>query len=221
LAGPLHVGDTHRLSETLRFLTRWVATLTVPVAITLITLRESLLALFGPTFVQASWVVLVHVAGNFLGGTFGLCGHVLTMSGRAGWLIKSQLAGLVLNLATCAVFIPRWGLPGAVLAFALGITTVNVLNVLGAWRLRGAHPFHRALAKPFVAGLAMGVAQLACVALSEGPLARIGVTLVAGAVTYALAYLVSGLEPEERTMVDKLRARLRGGPAADKSSGGS
>jgi O-antigen/teichoic acid export membrane protein len=208
-AGPLHVNDRSRLHDNLRFLTRWVATLTLPLGCALIALRRPILALFGPAYVAAAGIVVVHVVGHMANGIFGLCGYVLMMSGKTRWLTANQLVALAANVAVCAWAIPAFGLFGAALGFAAAMLIVVGANVTETFVLERVSPFHRALAKPFVAAAACLAVEIALARLPAPPLVLIPGTLVAGSVVYVVIWWALRPPAEERAWVERLVARAR------------
>jgi O-antigen/teichoic acid export membrane protein len=207
-AGPIHVGDRQRLHDNLRFLTRWVATLTLPLATSLIALRRPLLGLFGPEYTAAGVIVIVHVAGHMANGILGLSGHVLMMAGKARWMTLTQVAALAVNVVLCSLLIPAWGLMGAVTGFAAAMAVVVTGNVAQTYVLERVSPFHAALLKPFGAAAACLAVQLVIVALVEAPGAAIPLAVLGGLVVYALTWWALRPAAQEREMVNRLLARV-------------
>jgi O-antigen/teichoic acid export membrane protein len=209
-SGPIHVGDRRRLHENLRFLTRWVATLTLPLGTSLVALRTPILRLFGPEYVVAGVVVIVHVIGHMANGIFGLCGYVLMMSGKARWLTVTQLAALAVNVVLCNLLIPSWGLLGAATGFAAAMAVVVISNVTQTFVLERVSPFHAALLKPFVAAAACLGVQLLLGRLLTNPAILVPLTLLAGLVVYVAVWWTLGPPAQERQWVQRAVARVRG-----------
>jgi O-antigen/teichoic acid export membrane protein len=208
-SGSIHVGDRRRLHENLRFLTRWVATLTLPLGCSLVALRKPLLGLFGHEYVAAAAIVIVHVVGHMANGIFGLCGYVLMMSGKARWLTLNQLVALAVNVVLCTQLIPSFGLLGAATGFAAAMFVVVAANVTETFVLERVSPFHPALVKPFVAaGACLGV-QVLIVRLRITPGLLIPLTLLAGLVVYVAVWWALRPPAHERELVQRLVARVR------------
>jgi O-antigen/teichoic acid export membrane protein len=210
LSEAIHLHDRERLHYNLALMTRWVATLSVPLAVTMVGLRGDLLALYGPGFVAGTSLVCIWTATHLVNGSFGLISHVLTMSGRSRLYMGNQIVAAATNVGLCLLLIPRFGMTGAAVSALISVTLPLVLALIEVWAIERVHPFEVGLAKPFVAGVGMLLAQLGVTSLATGHLARVVLAIVAGVVVYLglLALLRPGRE--ERELVHRAWTKLRG-----------
>jgi O-antigen/teichoic acid export membrane protein len=213
LSEALHLGDRARLRYNLALMTRWVATLSVPLAVTMVGLRADLLALYGSGFVAGASLVCLWTTTHLLNGTLGLVGHVLLMSGRSRTFFANQAVAAALNVALSFLLIPRLGMTGAALSALVAVTTPLVATLFEVWAAERVHPFEGALGKPFLAGAAMLAVELGAGRVVSGSahLAHAAAAASTGLVAYVgtLALLRPGLE--ERELVARLWARVRPG----------
>jgi O-antigen/teichoic acid export membrane protein len=212
LSEALHLGDRERLRGNLALLTRWVATLSVPLAVTMVGLRVDLLALYGEAYVVGASLVCVWTVTHLVNGTLGLVGHVLMMSGRSRTFLVNQVIAASVNVALSFLLIPRFGLMGAAVSALVAVTTPLVLTIFEVWALERVHPFAWGLAKPFVAGAAMLAAEIGVGRVVSGHLAHAAAAVGVGLATYLVALALLRPGREEREVIAKLWARLRPAP---------
>lgn len=205
----IHLNDRERLAENLRFLIRWVATLTLPIATTILALREQILGLFGPEYLAAAGILIIHVMGHMSNGILGLCGHVLMMSGRSRWLIVNQIVALSMNVSLCIWLIPVLGMLGAAIGFAAAVLLTVVANVLETLALERVHPFHKDLLKPFLAALVTLIVQIWVAGMLDSTWLAISLTILSGLGVYLLVWWYLGPGQNERELVEKLWKKLR------------
>jgi hypothetical protein len=86
----------------------------------------------------------------------------------------------------------------------------QVALTIEAWVFERVHPFTVALLKPLAAALVALAVEAALHAFVRAGAARVTLVIAAGAISYAGALLAFGLGPEERQLLTRLLARLRG-----------
>src|SRR5439155_21445680 len=158
--------------------------------------------------------VVILSAAFMVDSLTGPVGHVLTLSGRSGLNFASSTAALVINIGLNVLLIPRWGMRGAALSWAVVIVALNVARVMQVRALFSIHPFSRSLFKPIVAAGAgaLGAAIALHAARAWAPDHQV-VGLGVGAVAFALLYLGSlwalGIEPEDAVLARTLLGRRK------------
>ncbi len=209
LSEALALRDHDRLRYNLRLLTRWVTTLSLPIATTMIALREFVLLMFGRDTLVASSVLVLATTGHLLSGTLGLGGQVLMMAGRSRVVLANQVGSTALNFILCLLLVPRFGINGAAISVLACLTTMMVAMVIEVWVLERVHPFHAALLKPVGAAAATLAVQLIAVRMLPSLVGAI-VALLGGVLTYVGVLLLLGLAREERDVVKQAVTRVRG-----------
>ena len=101
----------------------WSMTVTWPMYVGVAAAPLVYLGLFGEQYAAAGVpvVVLMALAMLFAVAT-GPCDTLLLMSGRSGLSLFNSLAALVVDLVLLVVLIPRMGITGAALAWAVAVT---------------------------------------------------------------------------------------------------
>jgi O-antigen/teichoic acid export membrane protein len=206
----LHQGDRERLRYNLALMTRWVASASAPIALTLLSLREPLLWLYGPTYVSGVTAMGLLVCGHVINGVLGLTGYVIVMSGRSGLFFWDNLVAAGVNLALSFVLIPHHGVAGAAVASLTGTSVLIGTIVVQAWRYEHVHPFNFAFAKPFLAAGVAFLAELGVRAIPMAPKPRVALVVAAGLVVYPAVLLALKPGEEERRFIKGLLRRLFG-----------
>ncbi|HZL20647.1 MAG TPA: oligosaccharide flippase family protein [Polyangia bacterium] len=200
--------DRERLRYNLALMTRWVASASAPIAVTLFVLRPRLLSLYGSGYANGVTAMGLLIVGHLINGVMGLTPYVVVMSGRSSLFFWDNLGAAALNLVLSLWLIPRHGVTGAAVASLCSVAGLQGVLALQAYWLERVHAFEWPLLKPFLAaGAAFGVER----AVGRLPLpaaAQIAATIVAGAVGYAAVLLALRPGEEERRFLLGLWARL-------------
>jgi O-antigen/teichoic acid export membrane protein len=191
-------------------MTRWVASASAPIAVTLLALRPELLSLYGPGYSVGATAMTLFVLGHLLNGVVGLTPYVIVMSGRSRLFFWDNLGAAVLNLALALYLIPRHGVTGAAVASLVSLVALQIVFVVQVYRLERVHAFGGAFAKPFVAAAVAFAAELAVRTLRVPTVARVALVIAVGAVTYAATLLALKPGEEERRFIMKIARRLTG-----------
>ena len=215
IAGPMMAEalkrrDRERLRYNLALMTRWVASASAPIAVTLLALRPELLSLYGPGYASGATAMTLFVLGHLLNGVVGLTPYVIVMSGRSRLFFWDNLGAAVLNLALALYLIPRHGVTGAAIASLVSLVALQIVFIAQVYRLERVHAFDRGFAKPFVAAAVAFAAELAVKTLDLPTMARVALVIAVGAVTYAVTLLALKPGEEERRFIMKIVRRLTG-----------
>jgi O-antigen/teichoic acid export membrane protein len=206
-------GELDALQHAYAVVTSWIFRLALPAAVVLIVFARPLLGLFGPEFQSGAAVTIVLTFGQLVNAITGPCGLMLVMSGRPGVQLMANAATLVLNVGLNLYLIPRHGVTGAAIAWAVSMVFINVLRVVAVAVTMHMLPLHEGLWKGALAASFALAAGLVARHVLSGPLVLllgIPLTLVA----YAAALLLIGIGAEDRLVLASLIARVRSGARA-------
>jgi len=205
-------GETESLRDTYVLITSWIFRLALPSFIILMVFAKELLAIFGSGFTDGTTVTVVLALAQLVNSATGPCGYMLLMSGRHSLQSINNVAALVVNIALNLWLIPRYGIVGAAVSWAVVIGGFNIVRVIQVWVFLGMLPIDRVMMKGVVAG-AVGTAAAALVsAVLDGPLSlAVGVGTVG--LTYFSAIVMLGIGPDDRLVLDLLRRKLGSGSA--------
>jgi O-antigen/teichoic acid export membrane protein len=216
-------GDPARLGEVLHTATRWVALVAAPPLVFLAVSGQTVLRIFHQPPSPGHGAMLVLAAAFLIDAFTGPVGHILTMSGRSWLNLATNAAALVCNVALNLVLIPRFGLVGAAISWAIVIVGVNVVRVIQVRLIFGVIPFERSLARPAIA--LVGAATLtACAGFVSGPATSsvplVHLAIVGGtfAVAYGGAVAMLGTSSDDRLFLGTLLRPGRGRTPAPTSA---
>jgi O-antigen/teichoic acid export membrane protein len=205
----IHLNQRDRLRANLVLITRWVASVAVPITAITLVLRRDLLSLYGPGFHSGETALAVLALGQMVNATMGLPGWILLVSGRSRLLLLNNAVGAVVNVGVGLALIPRLGLVGTAIS-ALGTVTLFQIAVLIQVAVtQKVHPFHSSLAKPFLAGAVAFLAARAVAGTLSSVAARASLVVVVAVGVYAIGLLILGLPAEDRRIAMGLVGRLR------------
>lgn len=208
IADLYHRGQTAALGRAYAAATSWILRLSLPAFVALVVFPRDLLAIFGKGFQVGAAVTIILAAGKLIDAGTGPCGLMLNMSGRPLWNMVDNIAVLVLNILLNLAFIPRFGIVGSAVAWAVSLGVVNLARLVQVWWTMRMLPFNAGVARGF---LAAGVAFLAALLVRRWlrPPLQLPVGLVTICVTYLAMVAMQGLSAEDRLVLGALTSRLR------------
>jgi O-antigen/teichoic acid export membrane protein len=200
-------GNLERLGRLYAVVTSWTFRLSLPGFIVLVLFPRPLLHLFGRGFAGAATITVVLAIGQMFDVATGPTGYMLVMSGRPYLTMANNVFALALNIGLNLYLIPRHGIRGAAVAWALSIALINVAKVAQVWITMRMHAFDIGFAKGCAAGAIAMLAGLAVHTAMRG-FAALLVGAVAITTVYAGALLALGLREEDRVVLRRLGQRI-------------
>ncbi|MDP6650648.1 MAG: polysaccharide biosynthesis C-terminal domain-containing protein, partial [Gammaproteobacteria bacterium] len=130
--------DLSRLSHRATLLILMVA---MPVGILILVAAEGIMGIFGDDFRSGAGVLVIVALGQVINAVTGPARALLLMSGfDREYRFASLMAGC-LNLVSCLLLIPKFGVIGAAWSSAIGLAAVNLLSALLVWIKLRIDPF--------------------------------------------------------------------------------
>jgi O-antigen/teichoic acid export membrane protein len=211
-AGLFAAQDLPRLRMLYCNVSRWLLTVSFPIALMLLVFGSDILSMFGSAFPLAAGCLLLLALGQWVNTWTTFAHSLLLMSGRSRLAMWNGIGTGLLLLVLNWLLIPRWGITGAAFAVSLSLTIGGLLRVGQVWLLYGLHPFSVELIKPVGAGV---VALLAGYVLRRflGADFLMALMLVMGILYLGLLYCLK-LEEADRIALTGLLQRVRGKDAA-------
>lgn len=186
--------DQNALLFSYRLGVKLLVTLALPAALvgTLLA-RELVLILGDVAYLPHSMIALQLMIWSIpIGWINSLTNYVLIALGQQRYLTRAFVVGLAFNVLANLLFIPRFGYPASAVITILSELALLIPFAIGLQRQVGAVGWERIVARPALAGLAMGAAALALL-----PVGRL-VALAGGLAIYGLvAWRIRLLTPEE------------------------
>jgi O-antigen/teichoic acid export membrane protein len=97
--------------------------------------------LFGREYSGASTALKILALGFMFSVVVGPNWATLTVLGNTKFLMFSSSIGAATNVALNYTLIPLYGIVGAAIASAFALITINLINSLKLFSLKGIHPF--------------------------------------------------------------------------------
>ncbi|HEX3931519.1 MAG TPA: oligosaccharide flippase family protein [Nocardioides sp.] len=190
--------DLDALSHLYLVTTRWIVLFGSPVYLTLALFSPTVLAWFGPGFGRGAHSMTILCLGSVATLAAGNVQSLLLMSGRIGWGVTNKLVVLVFNLGLNLWLIPRVGITGAAVSWALSMVLDTALAAIQVRRATGLTLAPGATAHSLAA-------VCLCVLVPSG---AVLLTLGQGNVQLLLAIIVSGVLLLAYCAVDRHRLEL-------------
>lgn len=121
--------------------TWWPMAVSWPLYLTLAIFAPLVLGLFGPEFVMGQTALLILALAMLIAAGAGHATVVLLMGGRSVWNLGNTAVALVVNVTLNLILIPRFGMNGAAIAWAVSITINNVAPLVQVRSLFRLSPF--------------------------------------------------------------------------------
>lgn len=123
--------------------TWWLIALSFPFYLALAVFGSLILKIFGHGYGTGSTVVLILSLAMLLGLATGNVTTVLLMGGKSSWSLINTVVALALNVGLNLLLIPRLGINGAALAWAVSIVVINIAPLVQVRMLLRLDPFGR------------------------------------------------------------------------------
>ena len=119
VSGLVSRGDRGSASSMLRTITGWQTALTWPIYLVLLCFAEQFLSIFGQEATSAAGALRALAIGLMLASLVGPAASVILMSGRSSIALMDTGVAITFNLVGNYIAIPRWGITGAGVVWAL------------------------------------------------------------------------------------------------------
>jgi O-antigen/teichoic acid export membrane protein len=137
----LATNDREGAGTIYRTTTGWLMLTSWPVYMTLAMFAPVLLSVFGPGFVEGQTALTILALAMLVSMAAGPASPILLMAGHSVANTTNSAVALVLNVGLNLVLIPRYGMTGAAIAWAVSIVVNNVAAVVELWLLERLTPF--------------------------------------------------------------------------------
>jgi O-antigen/teichoic acid export membrane protein len=125
--------------------TAWLVSLTWPIYLTLAFFAPVFLGLFGPEFVAGAPALSLLCVAMLVATAAGPVDAILLMGGRSSWSTANTASALVLNIGLNLLLIPRMGMQGAAIAWAVSLVWRNAVPLVQVDRYLHLSPFGRGM----------------------------------------------------------------------------
>ena len=180
-------GDIRGANSVYEITTSWLVLLLWPVFLLSVAYGPVVLSVFGRAY-SAGYPVMVILGLSMLLAT--VCGQVdmvLITSGRSSWSLVNGLLTVGVNIGLDLVLIPRYGITGAAIGWAVAIAVSNLMPLAQLAAVLRLHPFGRGtVIACTLSVLSFGAIPLALHGTLGGGPASLAAAVAAGCAVQAL-----------------------------------
>ena len=203
-------GDRAALGEMYAFATRLSLAIALPFAAALILARHDILAAMKPEFQAAAAAIAVLCVSRVLEAATGPSSAIVEMLGHKLLPALNGILGLVVLLGLSFHLIPLYGVTGAAVAAAAGLSVTALASLFETTAFYKLVPYGRDTLRPLFAGIIAAGAISALVPASTLWHAPIGISTAIVALIAGLALIVRyGLSAHDAEALGKLGRMLR------------
>ncbi len=131
----------------------WITVIGFPILLVLAVFSPIFLSVFGIRYETGATALTIISLSMLVNTGLGNNAILLLMAGRSSWNLLISAFALSLNVVANLILIPRFGLTGAAVAWAISIVVTNVCSAILLWKFDRMHPFSWPLA--YAAGLSV------------------------------------------------------------------
>ncbi|HLX47859.1 MAG TPA: polysaccharide biosynthesis C-terminal domain-containing protein [Streptosporangiaceae bacterium] len=182
------LGDRKGANTIYRVTTGWFVLLLWPMYLLAVIFGSEVLKIFGHNYQAGSLVIVILGLTMLLAAACGQVDMVLITSGRSSWSLVNGLLTMAVNIGVDLVLIPKYGITGAAIGWAVAIAISNVMPLIQLALVLGLHPFGRGtLVACVTCAISFGAIPFAIrLGLGDGP-AGIAAAVIAGGTVQVMA----------------------------------
>ena len=121
------IGDRRSANTVYQVTTAWLVLLTWPLYMLAVTYGPEVLSVFGHSYNAGADVMLILGLTMLLATACGQVDMVLITTGRSSWSLVNGLLAVGVNVGLDLVLIPRYGITGAAIGWAIAIIVTNLM----------------------------------------------------------------------------------------------
>ncbi len=201
-------GRSEELKELYITVSRWIFILSVPIFLLLTLFSDSLMRVFGPSFVVGSGALVFLAIGQMMSAATGAAGLMVLMSGHSKLELLNVTVTLAVNVILCLLLIPNYGVIGAALAHMSSLGVVNLMRIIEIWIFMRMYAYNCSYLKPLISGVA-GAAVVAVIGrfvIVDAGLMQMVALASLLLFLYVLGLVGLGLEEQDKTILKKIKA---------------
>ena len=196
------------LNKTLKTITRWLMSLSLPVITGMFLLPDLLLFIFGEEYASSRMSLVVLVGGQFIWVSCAMAMRLIPVSGHSTLTLINGLIAAGLNIALNWYFIPEYGSIGAAISTSITLGLWSLWRLVEIWHLLRCFPFTKYTGGLFFLSLssALGLHFL----LSESSmLVRLPIVLVLCTLLMLRSFYF-GSEEADKEIKEKILRKIKG-----------
>lgn len=141
------------LNKTLKTVTRWLMSISIPVLCAMFLLPDFLLWMFGEQYQESQTSLLILIAGQFIWVSCSMAMRLIPMSGHSTLTLINGLIAAIVNLLLNLWLIPKYGAMGAAISTATTLALWSLWRLVEIWHIMRCFPFSKTSFCIFLVGL--------------------------------------------------------------------
>src|SRR5215470_5556472 len=205
------IGDRRSANVVYQVTTAWLVLLTWPLYWLAVSYGPEVLTIFGRSYRAGAAVMVILGLAMLLATACGQVDMVLITTGRSSWSLINGLLAVAVNVGLDLVLIPRYGITGAAIGWAVAIVVTNLMPMAQLASSIHLQPFGRGtILAAALSTVAFCVVPFAIRAVIGGGLTGLAAGVAAGSVVMAIGlWRFSGvLQLSAMPGVSSISARL-------------
>ena len=199
-----------KLSILFKIVTKWVFTISFALFLILVLLSKEIMGLWGQQYI-GGWLNLVIIGfAQLVNCSVGPTGYMIMMSGKSRLSLLNVCVTVLATVVFSYFFVPRYADLGAAVSMGLAIILINIITLLEVISIFKFHPYRIDFWKPLLSGtitfFIMNV--FLRIYVLEGAILRLIVISASFILLYIFMLIISGIEDEDRLVLDKIIAKL-------------
>jgi O-antigen/teichoic acid export membrane protein len=182
------VGKRREVNSVYQATTAWLMLLTWPLYLLAMIFGPEFLTVFGHSYRAGASVMVILAGAMLLATACGQVDMVLIASGHSSWSLMNGLFAVAANVGLDLVLIPKYGIAGAAIGWAMAIALTNVVPLIQLAVVSRVHPFGRST----LAAVLLPVVCMAAVPLAVRAVAGPGAVAAVAGIVIGSALLVAG-----------------------------
>ncbi|HEY3734176.1 MAG TPA: polysaccharide biosynthesis C-terminal domain-containing protein [Streptosporangiaceae bacterium] len=178
-------GDKRNANVIYLVTTGWLILLTWPLYLLAVIYGPAVLAVFGKSYSAGATVMIILGLTQLFASACGQVDMVLITTGRSSWSLVNGLLAVGVNIGVDLALIPRYGITGAAIGWAVAIVVSNLMPLIQLALVFRLHPIGRGTftACALCAVCFGAIPGLIRIAIGAG-FVSLGASIVAGGIVY-------------------------------------
>ena len=128
-------GEYHQLERVARRAIRFIAIVVSPIVLVLLLFPGRVMGVFGPSFVEGKWVLIMIALAQSTNVITGTSGFLLMMTGNERMVRNSNLISVITAISLGVILVPRFGALGAAFGVSCAVLVRAIVEVTMVRRL--------------------------------------------------------------------------------------
>jgi len=181
------LGDRRSANVVYQVTTAWLVLLTWPLYLLAVVYGPEVLSVFGHSYRAGADVMLILGLTMLLATACGQVDMVLITTGRSSWSLINGLLAVGVNVGLDLILIPRYGITGAAIGWAIAIIVTNLMPMAQLASSIHLQPFGRGtVLAAALSAVAFCAVPLGIRAVLGGGLASLAAGVFLGSVVFAI-----------------------------------